>query len=422
MPALDYNTLQKSFINFDVVDFYPSITEELLTRALDFAGEHTTITEEDRQIILHTKRPLLYNNNIPWTKKSSDFDVAMGSFDGAEVCELVGLFMLDQLQSIQGIDFGLYRDDGLGCSSLTARQTDRIQAKVKKIFEDNNLKITMEVNMQVVNFLDVTMDLKHDTFRPYMKPNNTIQYIHTQSNHPQTVLKQIPLAVNKRLSTISASEQEFNRAAPPYQAALDKSGFNHQLAFAPPEPRNPRRRCRTRRVTWFNPPYSLHVSTNVGRKFLQLVDTCFPPDHPLHNLINRNTVKISYRTMPNMGQVVQRHNARLTRPVQEVVEAGCNCRGGPGTCPLGGRCLTESMIYGAKVTREDTGVEKTYTGLAGGTFKKRFGGHASDFKHRTNGGTTLSTYKWKLHDKDIPHAISWDILARASTYNTTTKM
>ena len=78
---------RKSFINFDVVDFYPSITEELLTRALDFAGKHTTITEEDRQIILHTKRPLLYNNNIPWTKKSSDFDVAMGSFDGAEVCE-----------------------------------------------------------------------------------------------------------------------------------------------------------------------------------------------------------------------------------------------------------------------------------------------------------------------------------------------
>ena len=120
------------------------------------------------------------------------------------MCSVYFNFMLDQLEAIQGIDFGLYRDDGLGCSSLTARQTDRVQAKVKKIFKDNDLKITMEVNMQVVSFLDVTMDLKNDTFRPFMKPNNTIQYIHTQSNHPPTVLKQIPLPVNKRLSTISA--------------------------------------------------------------------------------------------------------------------------------------------------------------------------------------------------------------------------
>ena len=51
---------RKSFVNFDVVDFYPSITEE------------------DRQIILLTKKPLLYSNNLPWTKKNSEFDVGHG--------------------------------------------------------------------------------------------------------------------------------------------------------------------------------------------------------------------------------------------------------------------------------------------------------------------------------------------------------
>ena len=43
----------------------------------------------------------------------------MGSFDGAEVCELVGLYLLHLLQETttpvsSGVDLGLYRDDLLG--------------------------------------------------------------------------------------------------------------------------------------------------------------------------------------------------------------------------------------------------------------------------------------------------------------------
>ena len=42
------------------------------------------------------------------------FDVTMGSFDGAELCELVGLFLLNELSQIFDKDHvGLYRDDGL---------------------------------------------------------------------------------------------------------------------------------------------------------------------------------------------------------------------------------------------------------------------------------------------------------------------
>ena len=35
------------FISFDVVDYYLSITEELLNKALDFASQYTTITQEE---------------------------------------------------------------------------------------------------------------------------------------------------------------------------------------------------------------------------------------------------------------------------------------------------------------------------------------------------------------------------------------
>ena len=38
----------------------------------------------------------------------------MGSFDGVNICELVGLYLLDKLLNLIGREnVGLYRDDGL---------------------------------------------------------------------------------------------------------------------------------------------------------------------------------------------------------------------------------------------------------------------------------------------------------------------
>ena len=46
-----------------------------------------------------------------------EFDVTMGSYDGAEVCKIVGLFMLDMLSKLFEKNYiGLYRDDGLSIS------------------------------------------------------------------------------------------------------------------------------------------------------------------------------------------------------------------------------------------------------------------------------------------------------------------
>ena len=166
----------------------------------------------------------------------------------------------------------------------------------------------------------------------------------------------------------------------------------------------------------------MHVSTNVGRKFLHLVDTCFPPGHLLHGLLNRNTVKVSYRTMPSMGQVLRQHNNQVLRPRAEEEEPGCNCRGGPTTCPLQGRCLTPGLVYGATVTREDTGGTSTYTGLTCNTFKKRYDGHTNTFRHRHAPSSTLSKYIWKLKDYHTDYHIDWTILARAKDFNPTTGM
>ena len=60
---------------------------------------------------------MLFNNKEPWLKKSDKelFDVPMGCFDGAEVCELVGLYILHLVRTImRNENVDLYRDDGLG--------------------------------------------------------------------------------------------------------------------------------------------------------------------------------------------------------------------------------------------------------------------------------------------------------------------
>ena len=45
-----------SFSVFDIVDFYPSISEALLKSSLEYAKQHTTISDEDVEIIMHSRK------------------------------------------------------------------------------------------------------------------------------------------------------------------------------------------------------------------------------------------------------------------------------------------------------------------------------------------------------------------------------
>ena len=62
------------------------------------------ITDRDRHIIMHAKNSILIHGNQTLIKKgtnSKPFDVTMGSFDGAETCELVGTYMLSLLSQYE---------------------------------------------------------------------------------------------------------------------------------------------------------------------------------------------------------------------------------------------------------------------------------------------------------------------------------
>ena len=322
---------KQAFITFDVCDFYPSITEELLLKALDYASKFASIIPEDRQIIIHAKRSLLFHQNAPWTKKATDnmFDVTMGSYDGAEACELIGLYILSLIAPKLKEEVGLYRDDGIAVCKATPREIEKIKQEVSNVFKSHGLKITIEANKKIVNFLDVTFDLTSGSYKPYMKPNNKLLYVHSQSNHPPALLKDIPDNINKRLTSISSSKEVFDAAITPYQKAIDESGYNFKLTYNPEANQTTRnRKNRKRNITWYNPPWDANVKTNLGKKFLGIVDKCFSQNHPLHKIFNRHTLKHSYSCMPNMKTIIASHNKNIlsnvpTTTPQQPKE--CNC-------------------------------------------------------------------------------------------------
>ena len=149
--------------------------------------------------------------------------------------------------------------------------------------------------------MDVTLDLSSGSYKPYMKENDTPIYVNCGSNHPPVVLKNIPQGVNNRLNRISSSKSVFDSAAPVYQEALSKSGYTYKLEYKPKD-----------------------QNCNIGRDFLKLIDSAFPASHPLYKLFTRQTVKMSYKCMPNMAKAVAQDNVRVSKndPQQNPQQPG----------------------------------------------------------------------------------------------------
>ena len=86
--------------------------------------------------------------------------MTMGSYDRAEVCELVGLDLLNLLTN----DFGkhsinLHAADGLSCfQNISGPDSEKIKTKMCKISKENRLNITVECNLGTTGFLDVTFE------------------------------------------------------------------------------------------------------------------------------------------------------------------------------------------------------------------------------------------------------------------------
>ena len=127
-------------------------------------------------------------------------------------------------------------------------------------------------------------------------------------------MKNVPKSIQIRLFNNSVNEETSKEAAGPYNAALKENGHNYTLNFTPnytrqrkanprteeyhqaePKPWMPkkrRRNTRTRKITWFSPPFSMNVVTNIGKNFTLLLNECFSKYSKCHKLIiNKNAIK-----------------------------------------------------------------------------------------------------------------------------------
>ena len=299
----------------------------------------------------------------------------------------------------------------------TGRTADNTRKTLIQIFKDIGLKITVQTNLKIVNYLDITLDLSKETYEPYRKPNDIPIYINAMSNHPPTVIAHIPNAVEKRLSTLSSNKKVFDKSSKLYKEALQKCGYkkniNYEIQKVDEKKEENKNKKRSRKIIWYNPPFSANVKTNIGRKFLALIKKHFPPENKFHKIFNKNTTKISYSCMKNMNSIIRSHNDKIIKQSQNnendpVKVNSCNCRKS-SECPLKGKCKIESIVYKATVTYENT--EKIYIGLSGGSFKDRYRNHMKSFKHgKYANDTELSKHIWQLKRKNTKYEIDWTIL------------
>ena len=201
--------------------------------------------------------------------------------DSTEVCEIARSYILNLLPNILDKDLvGLYRDDSLAIvRNLSGPEIEKKRKTIIKLLKKCGLNITIQTNLKN-NLLDIEMNLDIGTYQPYGKPDNMPVYISRKSNHPPTIIKEIPKTIVKRISDISSSRVIFSESIPKYSDALTKSGFHDNITFIPKitNTKVNKRKLRKRKIIWFNLPYCLSVKTKdiVGRIFLKLIKNIFP--------------------------------------------------------------------------------------------------------------------------------------------------
>ena len=253
------------FTIFDIKDFCPSISEKLLTIALNFTKQITDISREDIQIIYYARKSLLFcNEKLSMKRAGNLFDVTMGAYDGDE---LVDIFMLNKIcEKHNKNDVRLCRDDGLAeFKNISGPESKGMKNNFQSLFKNYGLEIIIECNKKVIDYLHITFDLEDGPYKPYHKPDNKITYINVQSYHPPNIIKQLPKTIEQRLSKTFSNETIFNETIPRYEKVLSEGCYDVKLKRNPnKETKQNKKKNRKRNIIWFNPPYSKNVVTKVG--------------------------------------------------------------------------------------------------------------------------------------------------------------
>ena len=148
----------------------------------------------------------------------------MGAYNGAEVCKLNGIFMLSLLSKHINKNYNrLYTVEGLAILKNTSvPEAEKLKKRFQKLFKQKDLDIIVQCNLKITNYLDITLNLNDGWYRPYRKPNEDTKYIPINSDHPPSIIKEIPGSIEKRLSILSSSKDNFQEPVIYYEKMPEK--------------------------------------------------------------------------------------------------------------------------------------------------------------------------------------------------------
>ncbi|GAB1604561.1 hypothetical protein Ahia01_000737600 [Argonauta hians] len=472
-------SIRTKFLQVDISNYYASITPELLNKALLLAKKYTNLNDTDIDTILHARKTLITFGDKLWTKSNNAnlFDITMGSDDSAQVTDIVGIYILHEIQNrFPQLEGGAYRDDFLLVTNSTNRNYDRVKKELHHIFNTMNLKIEIQNEYRKINYLDVTLDLDNQTVEPYHKQNEMINYINAESNHPRHMKDAIVTSIATRVSTLSHDITKFEKHSNRYNNALTKAGYTTRIKYVKQYSANPQeqiinntnhngqsrnrhnnnnnnwrnsrhtraykkpsKRYKGRDVIWFNPVFNLDVTTKIGKKFFEALEKNIPKGHKYRCLFNKNTIKLSYTTAPNLKAYINKYNniklKRYFNKLNKVKHISptntnnltdneiehsnrCNCRT-RASCPGTNICRKTNVVYQCRVTTNNNSInDKFYVGQTTTELKVRVANHNHTFRTRGKRySTSLANYIWYLREQNLQYKVAWRIVRRAGPAN-----
>ena len=137
--------------------------------------------------------------------------------------------------------------------------------------------------------------MRSGTYCPCKKPNDKLYYVHTLSNHPPQIIRQLSFSISERLCNSSSNEID--------EVKIYKSTLKYKLKNTPGKNKN-----RRSNIIWFNASFRKHATINAAKSFFRLLDKYFPKSNRLHKIFKRK-----WLYMENGSQITKRYNKRVTK-------------------------------------------------------------------------------------------------------------
>ena len=152
---------------------------------------------------------------------------------------------------------------------------------------------------------------------------------------------------------------------------MAESGFKHKTTFQQQKDESAvtsKTKNKKRNIIWFNSQYSLHVSTNIGKKIFNL-GKLFPKTHQYHKLYSRNNISVIYSSLPKFKNVMDGHNKNILSA--QGKPSPCNCME-KTSCMLNEISKCKNLVYSCKVSTPNMKENQLHSiGLTEHIFKDR---------------------------------------------------